>query len=245
MLVCYHDLTLKSGTNVAEFSHFANKSTNYTGVIDEDGRNVTFVNEFFIKDFTFEELQQLRVVQKVSGIRPQYLNNLFTIPRFEEYLSIVHHAAYRLKKPVGIIPEIKHPMWHNQDYPNSPRFMEDLVLSTLNEFGYTLHGNSSTESCKSPLDNEAPIQCGHLILQSFEHSCIKYLAEKTENVDKMMLIDNQLVLLTRDGLKDDVAPYAQYYSLWKELLYTGIEAQLEFEKIEYDKELISKFGIFF
>ncbi|XP_021946148.1 glycerophosphodiester phosphodiesterase GDPD5 isoform X2 [Folsomia candida] len=239
-LVCFHDLTLKTGTDVALLSQFDHKKKNFTGVIDEGMGNVTITDDWFIKDFTLDELKVLKVIQKDVGIRPQRFNNMFGIPTFEDYLTTVHHNAFRLNKSVGIIPELKHPMFHNLDYPNSPRYMEELVLSTLSKWGYPMTDDGTPENCISPQDAGAQIKCGHLILQSFELECIKYLAQVTHR-DRMMLIDIQLPLLTYKGLQD-VTNYANYYAVWKELLYTGIEAQIEAQGIEYDKNIIELGG---
>lgn len=236
-VVCFHDLTLKVGTNVASLPQFADKMTNFTGVIDEDMAPITITDDWFIKDFTLAELRQIKVVQRQIGIRPQLFNDLFTIPTFEEYLQNVHHNAFRLNKSVGIIPELKHPMFHNQIFNSTPNFMENTVLTILSRWGYPLT-SGTPEGCQSPQDDNATIPCGPLVLQSFELGCIRYLSELT-NVDKMMLMDAQLPLLTYKGL-EDIAKYATYYSLAKELIYRGVEAILEYNGIDYNKTLIGE-----
>lgn len=198
---------------------------------------ITITEDWFIKDFTLAELQQLKVVQKNIGIRPQFFNDLFTIPTFEQYLQNVHHNAFRLKKAIGIIPELKHPAFHNQLFNSTPNFMENAVLSILSRWGYPLiKGTPGT--CRSPQDDHAPIPCGSLVLQSYELSCLKYLSGLT-TVDRMLLLDVQLPLLTYAGLQE-VSRYASYYALDKELVYRGIQARLDFTGEDYDKNLIGE-----
>jgi glycerophosphoryl diester phosphodiesterase len=229
-------MTLGLGTDVASFPQFEDKMiANFTGVLDEGGPTVTILNDWFIKDFTLEELKNLTVEQKDIGIRPQFFNQLFKIPTFKEYLDTVHHNAFKMNQSIGIIPELKHSFFHNEIFNSTPKFMENLVLNTLTEYGYPMNA-SVIPQCSSAQDDHAPIPCGHLILQSFEFNCIKYLSEVT-SVDKMMLISSeplQLSLLTYQGLRD-VANYAQYYSSFKEHLYIGILNQLEYLGKEYDK----------
>lgn len=49
--------------------------------------------------------------------------------------------------------------------------------------------------------------------------------------------------LTYKGL-DEIANYSSYFSVWKELAYTGIEAALIADGVEYDKEWIDSLGGF-
>jgi len=123
---------------------------------------------------------------------------------------------------VGIIPELKHPSYHNKIFESSggERFMENLLLNTLTQWGYPVI-STSVKNCTSPLDNFGQIECGPVIIQSFEASCLKYLAGLTD-LERYMLIDVQFRYLTFDGLKE-IAAFAQHYSVWKELLYTGVD----------------------
>jgi glycerophosphoryl diester phosphodiesterase len=102
--VCYHDLTLGKGTDVSMRLEFADRMVEqFNEVIDEGAAPANITNEWFIKDFTLEELKNLTVIQKDAGIRPKIFDNLFKIPTFEEYLEVVHNAALALKRSIGMI----------------------------------------------------------------------------------------------------------------------------------------------
>lgn len=99
-LVCFHDLSLRSGTDVANLPQFANKLGNLT--IDTGGGFMqTISNDWFIHNFTLAELKQIHVQQLVRGIRPQYFNNLFEIPTFEEYLDVIDKMTYLQNRSIG------------------------------------------------------------------------------------------------------------------------------------------------
>lgn len=98
--VCFHDLSLRDGTNVADLPQFADRTMSLT--IDLGGGfNQTITNDWFIHNFTLAELKQIRVKQLVRGIRPQYFNTLFEIPTFEEYLGVIHKMSHLQNKSIG------------------------------------------------------------------------------------------------------------------------------------------------
>lgn len=178
-LVIYHDLSIKSSSNVADHPEFAHLMRNVT-ISDPDGSggNVTLTNDWLIHDFTLAELKTLKL--KVVGGGPEnknmrlpaFFDGMFTIPTFQEYLDLVHTDAAKLGRRIGVIPEMKHPAWHNSHY-DQPHFMEDKVLSVLETNGYPLRG-------KNP-------ERGPLVIQSFEADAAKYVRSKSD-VDVVQLI---------------------------------------------------------
>jgi glycerophosphoryl diester phosphodiesterase len=117
--------------------------------------------------------------------------------------------------------------------------METQVLKVLRRNGYALR-EGETGSCQT-LSRES-IPCGHVVLQSFDRRSLEYLHTQTD-MELMMLVDDDPVLLTRQGL-DEVSKFATYYSVWKEFLYTGVEAVLKAKKIDYDTDEITALGGF-
>lgn len=99
-LVCFHDLSVREGTDVTAHPEFAGYMKNFTNIIG--GVNQTIYNDWFIHDFTLAELKELRVTQPVTGIRPQLFNTMFTIPTFEEYLEVIHKMAYLQNRTIGM-----------------------------------------------------------------------------------------------------------------------------------------------
>jgi glycerophosphoryl diester phosphodiesterase len=233
-LVCFHDLTLKSGTDVANHLEFRRKMRSFSGWLGHTFVNIT--DDWFIIDFTLEDLQTLHVKQKPTGIRLQYFNSLFPIPTFKEYLNIVHKMAHKLGKPIGIIPELKHPAFNNG--PFGPHYMETKLLETLRAYGYPTEA-MHTPACKHESEH---IPCGDVIIQSFEQDSLQYLKGKT-NRELMMLVDNDTPLLTYEGLKN-ISTFAAYYGVWKEHLFSGPEAVLIAGGKPIDIENVTKWGGF-
>lgn len=100
-LVCFHDLSLRTGTDVADLPQFASKMRNFTIDIGH-GFTQTIRNDWFIHNFTLAELKQIHVRQLVRGIRPQYFNTLFEIPTFTEYLDIIDKMSYLQNRSIGM-----------------------------------------------------------------------------------------------------------------------------------------------
>jgi len=87
--VCYHDLTLKGGTNVDSIPELAHL------------KGLTVEGDWYIPDLTLAQIKMLRVEQKEIGIRPLYFNDLFQIPEFEEFLDLIQDMSYKMQKGIG------------------------------------------------------------------------------------------------------------------------------------------------
>ena len=97
VLVARHDGYLSTTTNVADHPEFANRRRDFLGHDD-----------WWVFDFTLEELRTLRAVQPQPG-RDQSFNGLYNIPTFEEILDLVDEAQIDCSCVIGIEPEVKHP----------------------------------------------------------------------------------------------------------------------------------------
>ncbi|TPX62016.1 hypothetical protein SpCBS45565_g07094 [Spizellomyces sp. 'palustris'] len=217
--VIYHDLSIKSSTDVAEHPEFAHLMKNVT-IPDIDGSagNLTLINDWLIHDLTLAEIKTLRLNVVGGGPdnrnmrKPAFFDGMFTIPTFEEYLDLVHADSAKLGREIGIIPEIKHPAWHNEHYKNqNPHFMEDKLLATLDKYGYPSNGKTR----------------GPIIIQSFEAGAAKYIGTKSK-LPVVQLIYGNVDLLTPKGL-DEVAKYAAAIGPWKELYTVGAENMYKYE----------------
>ena len=110
VLVARHDPWLSDSTNVADHPEFADRRTTVTG---PDG---TALTDWFVWDFTYEELSTLRARQVRAG-RDHSHDDRLTIPRFEEILNLVgvaNHLAEpeELEDFIGVYPELKWPSHH-------------------------------------------------------------------------------------------------------------------------------------
>ncbi|GKV35509.1 hypothetical protein SLEP1_g43767 [Rubroshorea leprosula] len=166
VLICFHDVTLDDTTDVAEHKEFANRKRTY----EVQGENVT---GFFSVDFTLKELKTLRVKQRYS-FRDQQYNGKFPIITFEEYIAIALDAP----RVVGIYPEIKNPVFINQQvkWPHGKRF-EDKFVEMLQKYGYK--GSYMSEDwLKQPA-----------FIQSFAPTSLVYISNQTD-LPKIFLIDD-------------------------------------------------------
>lgn len=59
----------------------------------------------------------------------------------------------------------------------------------------------------------------------------------------MMLIEYDANLLTLEALTE-LAPFVTYYSVWKEVIYSGVEAVLKYNNIEYNSTEVEEAGGF-
>ncbi|GLU12501.1 hypothetical protein SLE2022_291760 [Rubroshorea leprosula] len=169
VLICFHDVTLDDTTDVAEHKEFANRKRTY----EVQGENVT---GFFSVDFTLKELKTLRVKQRYS-FRDQQYNGKFPIITFEEYIAIALDAP----RVVGIYPEIKNPVFINQQvkWPHGKRF-EDKFVEMLQKYGYK--GSYMSEDwLKQPA-----------FIQSFAPTSLVYISNQTD-LPKIFLIDDVTV----------------------------------------------------
>lgn len=105
VLVCYHDLTLKKGTDIKEHPELEHLRRNFSGIIGVVYENI--VNDFFIEDLTLEQLKTLRVKQNNIGSRLQYFNDHLQIPTFQEFIDVMHKMTVKLNRTIGIISRIQ------------------------------------------------------------------------------------------------------------------------------------------
>lgn len=99
VLVCYHDLFLKRGTDIEEHPEFEHLRRNFSGIIGVVYENI--VNDFFIEDLTLEQLKTLRVKQNNEGVRLQYFNDHLQIPTFQEFIDVIHKVTLTLNRTIG------------------------------------------------------------------------------------------------------------------------------------------------
>lgn len=121
--------------------------------------------------------------------------------------------------------------------------MEDKVLATLREYGYPIRQGDVPRCTHINNLQTYNIECGDVIIQSFEFDSIKYLNTQTD-VELLVLVNPyDLDLLTYDGLIE-IASVAQHFHLAKELLYRGIEDIIEASNATYDRDHIASLGGF-
>ncbi|KAI9225538.1 MAG: PLC-like phosphodiesterase [Piptocephalis tieghemiana] len=204
--VCRHDAILGETTDVASRPEFAHRRRNLT--IPILGSQWTWKDEWAVEDFTLQELQSLRAIQRPNlGVRSDIYDGHFNIPTLEEVL--VHYVKLAKLFPgqlLGIIPEIKHPAYFNQ-LMGHERYFEDKVLSLLDQYlDPSLH---------------------HIIIQSFYPDTLHYLQQSSGY--NTLLLANTLTwrYMTLQGIQE-VARISKYFGPMKEFLIgRGIQELLD------------------
>jgi len=133
--IVIHDIHLETVTNVAEV--FPNRKR-------EDGA-------FYVIDFTFEELKQLRVHERFNpktgkAIYPNRFpknKSRFSLHSLAEEIELIQGLNHSTGKNIGIYPEIKAPKFHNEEGKD----ISKIVLKTLTEYGYTTKSDNCLLQC--------------------------------------------------------------------------------------------------
>ncbi|MBC3881587.1 glycerophosphodiester phosphodiesterase [Undibacterium sp. LX40W] len=174
VLVARHENYLSETTDVGTRPEFANRRTVKT--IDGETHD-----GWFVDDFTFAELKQLRAVERLATIRSANCayNGQFQIPSLEEIIDFVAAESATRGRVIGIIPELKSSTY----FASVGLPMEDAFVSTLLAHEYS---------------RRAPIE-----IQSFEVANLKYLRKKLGRPKNMTLM--QLVLNTPERPSDVAA----------------------------------------
>ncbi|KAJ3176646.1 hypothetical protein HDU87_004974 [Geranomyces variabilis] len=227
-LVIHHDLTLKTTTDIASYPQFASLKRNAT-ITDptHNGGDLYITNDWFIADLTLAELRTLTLNlptttassdsffssdgdETDSSMRVPFFDHMFPIPTFQEYLDLVRNDSMRIGKGVGVVPELKHPGWHNERFGKA-HYMEDKLLEVLSENGYL---EKDGERYRVVIGG-GDVERGHLAVQSAEDTAVRYLREKSD-VYTVLLVFRNAEVLTPQGL-DDAATFASALGIRKEL----------------------------
>ncbi|MBL8818299.1 MAG: glycerophosphodiester phosphodiesterase [Planctomyces sp.] len=136
--VVLHDLTLDDVTNVAEV---------FTGRARNDQRH-------YVMDFTWNELQTLRVHERTSANRAWKDHNnrfpadqgKFRIATLSEHLALIRGLNQTTGRDTGIYVEIKDPARHREKGLDS----STVILKVLNDAGYRKSDDRIFVQCFDP-----------------------------------------------------------------------------------------------
>ena len=133
--IVIHDIYLDDVTDVAQ--KFPKRKR-------EDGR-------FHVIDFTFEEIQTLRVTERFNPKTgeqvypnrfPQYKSS-FRLHSFQDEIELIQGLNQSTGEHIGIYPEIKNPKFHHK---NGKDFAQ-IVLNILSEYGYKTKKDNCILQC--------------------------------------------------------------------------------------------------
>lgn len=124
VFICSHNIYLELTTNVSDI--FPDKCR-------EDGH-------WYAIDLKLSEIKELHVHERINkngtAVFPGRFpldKALFKVPTFNELIELIQGLNKASKQDVGLFPEIKNPSWHTAE--GLP--MENLLISTLTQYGYT------------------------------------------------------------------------------------------------------------
>ena len=201
VLVCRHENEISGTTDVAAHPVFADRKI--TKIVAG-----TAVSGWFVEDFTYAELRTLRAVERMPGLRAgnTAYDGLEEIPTFDDVVALARRESLRLGRPIGVIPEIKHPAYFRRlGLP-----LEELLTERILALGLR--------------DDE-------IMVQSFEPSSLRRLSVMTR-VPLVQLVDSESAphdflrtgdgrtyadLLEPAGLRE-IATYAQVLAPHKDLV---------------------------
>ena len=201
VLVARHENEISGTTDVADHAVFADRQI--TKIVDG-----TAVTGWFVEDFTYAELSTLRARERMPALRAA--NTAYDgregIPTFDDVVALARQESARLGRPIGVIPEIKHPAYFRRlGLP-----LEELLAERLLALG--LHK-------------------GEVMIQSFEPTSLRRLAVMTD-VPLVQLVDSESApndflrhgdartfadLLQPSGLRE-ISTYAQVLAPHKDLV---------------------------
>jgi glycerophosphoryl diester phosphodiesterase len=201
VLVVRHENELSGTTDVARHAVFADRRI--TKIVDG-----AVVTGWFAEDFTYEELQVLRARERMPALRAG--NTAYDgregIQTFDQVVALARQESARLGRPIGVIPEIKHPAYFRRlGLP-----LEELLAARLIALG--LHK-------------------GEVMIQSFEPTSLRRLAVMTD-VPLVQLVDSESApndflrhgdartfadLIAPSGLRE-ISTYAQVLAPHKDLV---------------------------
>jgi glycerophosphoryl diester phosphodiesterase len=172
--VARHENEISGTTDVADHPVFADRRT--TKIVDG-----TAVTGWFVEDFRYEELRQLRARERMPAVRAA--NTAYdgqeAIPTFDEVVALARQESIRLGRPIGVLPEIKHPgYFRGLGLP-----LEELLAERLEVLGIGRSGSGP--------------EAAEVMIQSFEPSSLRRLAVLTQ-VPLVQLVDSA-------GAPDDFA----------------------------------------
>ena len=188
VLIVRHDNYLSTTTDVEDHPEFAARK-----------RKLAEREDWFVEDFTLQELKTLRARQAFKG-RSKEFDGKYQIPTFQEVIDLATRESTRLGRQVGLYPETKLP-------------------SHYDGLGYDFAG-SLLESLKK---NNLNKPSSRLFIQSFEPDILRRLNQLTD----VRLIQLVVPLRGTDGEMqtgipnvplDKIVKYADGVGAWKYLL---------------------------
>jgi glycerophosphoryl diester phosphodiesterase len=200
--IVIHDIHLETVTDVAQ--KFPNRNR-------EDG-------QFYVIDFTYDELLQLNVTERFNAktgkavfeTRYPLWKSKFKLHSLQEEIELIQGLNKSTGNNIGIYPEIKDPEFHNKEGKD----ISKIVLKILSDYGY----NNKEDNC---------------ILQCFDAVELKRIRQELKS--DLFLV--QLIEFKKDEkhLKE-YATYADGLGPWYKNILKGKDEQGNWQTTNLVKE---------
>jgi glycerophosphoryl diester phosphodiesterase len=196
VFVAMHDLLLDDTTNVASLPQYADRYTTKQVA----GQNMS---GYFVSDFLYEELLDLRLKQRLPE-RTKLYDNLFQIPTFDQIMDLAMSEYNSSGILRGIYPELKHPEFFDAlGFP-----MVDMLLTSLAKGGYPVRGSEVSRN----LSYVVPV-----VIQCFDYATLQRLNQKTD-IPLIYLIQSNVSLAETLATLDEVSSTVDGLGISKSLL---------------------------
>lgn len=175
-MIVFHDPVLDHATNIEDFPEFADRRTTKT----IDGK--VFKNNFFITDFTYEEILKLNTKQRHSN-RPQIYNKEFKILLIENVIDMVIEFNAKYNKTTGVYIEPKNNALYHQEINKD---INEELIKLLQKYKLTNFYDKNFKKCP-------------IVIQSFHKETLKYF-KKVADVPHIYLIGWSKLLNLKDSV---------------------------------------------
>ncbi|GFH61796.1 hypothetical protein CTEN210_18272 [Chaetoceros tenuissimus] len=171
-LVSIHGIDLNTTTNVALLYPERHRT------ITLDGKNTS---GYFVFDFTLEEVQTLRVKQRIGG-RSTFFDFTFSIPTIQDIVNLLHDWNHNIivknnsTKRSGIYAEFKNPQYYLQQLNIS---LVDIFLQEMdrNEYADKMFFNTKNQT-KFGCERMNEYQVPPLVIQCFDIETLREMRSK-------------------------------------------------------------------
>ncbi|SNR76978.1 glycerophosphoryl diester phosphodiesterase [Haloechinothrix alba] len=132
VLVAGHGTTLSQTTDVTERPEFAQRRTTRT-------INGTRIDDWFVEDFTIDEIKTLRAREPVPAIRrcSTLYDDRYEIATLREIIDVTTALSATLGRHIGLYLETKHPSY----FRRIGKPLEPALVETLDEYGLDVPGS--------------------------------------------------------------------------------------------------------
>ncbi|TQL52821.1 glycerophosphodiester phosphodiesterase family protein [Subtercola boreus] len=177
VLVIRHENEISGTTDVSGHPEFASRRRAKTvDGVEQHG--------WFTEDFTWAELQTLRCRERLPELRPfsATFDGEFPLLRLADLFALVDGAMDALRRPLGIVAELKHAAY----FGRLGFDLAELFIAEVASAGWGLGGREEGGRGEGGVDDSA----GRLVVESFEPTVLADLRRRGFGAALVQLVDD-------------------------------------------------------